>query len=164
MDRTPGERPPDSRRLERPPSARYGPDPAAPSATGGAEEGAPGGSLARAVAFALPAALISLFAYVAFAGPLAFSAGLVVVAIFAGRIIGLSARAGGGGAIPSDQSVTLALAITVGWFVLAQVGTWLFAQSEGGVLPIVDYLGQTFGPVVPLGLIASVLAAWWSAR
>jgi hypothetical protein len=108
--------------------------------------------------------LISLFVYVAFAGPLAFSAGLVIVAIFAGRIIGLSARAGGGSGVSSDQPVVVALAITLGWFALAQVGTWLFAQSEGGVLPILDYLGQAFGPVVPLGLFASVLAAWWSAR
>ena len=32
------------------------------------------------------------------------------------------------------------------------------------MLPLVDYLLQVYGPVVPLTLIAAVLAAWWSAR
>src|SRR5437867_935819 len=107
MDLRPGERPPESRRLDRPPSTRFEstadaegpPTPSAPSppsvppplasarrpgnragVTSGANaRGLRGGSLPRAIAFALPAALISLLVYVAFAGPLAVSAGLVIV-------------------------------------------------------------------------------------
>lgn len=118
----------------------------------------------RSAAWATPAAVIALIVYVAFAGPLAFSAGLVIVGIFAGRVIGLSAKAGGGGAVTSDQAVSTALVVTLAWFVASQAATWLYARNEGGVLGPLDYLLQTFGPVVPLVAIASVVAAWWSAR
>lgn len=124
----------------------------------------PAGSLARAVAFSTIAALIAMGIYLLFAGPLAFSAGLVIVAIFAGRVIGQTAKVGAGSALTSDQRIVVALVITIAWFVVTNVAVWLYAQSEGGVLPIVDYLLETFGPVVPLGGVAAVLAAWWSAR
>jgi hypothetical protein len=151
------------RRLDRAPGERYaGParQPAAPESPAPH----PSGSIGRSVAFAIGAAVIALFAYVGLAGPLAFSSGLVIAAIFAGRIIGLSARAGAGRAISYDRKVLVALIATLVWFVAAQVATWLYARGEGGVLPIVDYLLQTFGPIVPLVAIASILAAWWSAR
>ena len=48
--------------------------------------------------------------------------------------------------------------------VLGQVGLWLFARTEGGVLPLVDYLGQTFGPLVPLEVLLAAGVAWWRAR
>ncbi len=154
-----GEQPPGSPRLDRAPGERY-----AVRQPAAEDEAVSGGSIARAAAFAAPAALIALMVYVALAGPFAFSAGLVIVAIFAGRIIGLSAKAGGGRAITSDQAVLVALVVTLAWFVLAQVTTWAYARSEGGVLPILDYVLDAFGPVVPLVAIASVLSAWWSAR
>jgi hypothetical protein len=102
--------------------------------------------------------------FLIFAGPLAFSAGLVVIAIFAGRLIGLVTRSAGGPAISSDTRVVIALLITIGWFVAAQVAVWAYARWEGGALDLLDYLGQTFGPLVPLQLLVSVLVAWWSAR
>ena len=114
--------------------------------------------------FAITAAVTALVIYVALAGPFSFSAGLVVVAIFSGRMIGVATRAGGGSAVTSDRSVVVALLVTLTWFVTAQVLTWLYAQSEGGVLPLVAYLLEVFGPIVPLVAITSVLAAWWSAR
>ena len=130
--------------------------------------------MTRGIAFAIPAAVISLFVYVGFAGPLAFSGGLVIVGIFAGRIIGLATRAGTGRdrtgrdrtgrTPPREPTVLIALGVTLAWFVLSQVATWLYARSEGGVLPIGDYLAQAFGPIVPLAGIAAALAAWWSAR
>ena len=88
----------------------------------------------------------------------------MIVAIFAGRVIGMSARAGGGRVLTPDRRVVVALLVTLSWYVAAQAAVWLYARSEGGVLPIGDYLLQTFGPIVPLVAIASVLAAWWSAR
>ena len=160
MNESSGERMPSAGRLDRPPSDRY--DRSAPPA--GADGAGASGSLVRAALFAIPAGVIALAVYVGLAGPFSFTAGLVVVAIFAGRMIGLSAKAGGGTAVTSDRAVVVALLITLAWFVGAQIATWLFARSEGGVLSPVDYLGQVFGPVVPLVAIASVLAAWWSAR
>jgi uncharacterized protein (DUF2062 family) len=47
---------------------------------------------------------------------------------------------------------------------IAQIGIWLFARAEGGALGLVDYLGQTFGPLVPLQFAIAALVAWWSAR
>jgi hypothetical protein len=160
MTQQPGDRPPPTQ-LERPPSDRYAP--AAPDAEG-AGAATPDGSVARAVALSLPGALIAAIVYIVLAGPFSFTAGLVVVGIFAGRIIGLSARFGGGVRVPSDTRVVVALLVTLAWFVVTQVGAWLFAQNEGGTLPLVDYLLEVYGPVVPLTLIAAVLAAWWSAR
>ena len=43
-------------------------------------------------------------------------------------------------------------------------GALWFARTEGGVLPLIDYLGQTFGPLVPLQLLLAVGVAWWRAR
>jgi hypothetical protein len=160
-DPTPGERGP-GRRLDRAPGDRF--TPPAPDVPDDGGAGFAGGSIARAAAWATPAAVIALIVYDAFSGPLAFSAGLVIIGIFAGRVIGLSAKAGGGGAITSDQAVSVALVVTLAWFLVSQAATWLYARNEGGVLAPIDYLLQTFGPVVPLVAIASVLAAWWSAR
>jgi len=151
-----GGRPP----LDRPPGERY----AGPAGDAGTEPPAPGGSIGRSVAFAIGGAVSGLVVYALLAGPFAFTAGLVVAGIFAGRMIGLSARAGGGTAITSDQSVLIAIVTTLGWFVLAQLAAWLYARGEGGVLPILEYLLDVFGPVVPLVAMGSVLAAWWSAR
>jgi hypothetical protein len=162
-DRIPGDAPPgrSSRRLDRAPSDRYGPD---PGASGAAAAALPGGSVTRVLLFAIPAAVFALAAYVAIAGPFAISEGLVIVGILAGSLFGRSVRAGAGTAVDSRRRVRIALTITGAWFVLAQVGTWQFALSEGGVLPILDYLAQTFGLVVPLVAIAATVAAWWNAR
>ncbi len=158
----PGERPP--QRLQRPPSDRY----AAAAASSAAAEPAAGqartGSQALAVAFAVPGAVIGLMVFIALAGPFSFTSGLVIVAIFVGRAVGLSVRAGGGRTVTSRDRVRIALAVTFGWLVLAQVGAWLYALSEGGDLPILDYLGQVYGLLVPLEAVAAIAAAWWSAR
>ena len=47
---------------------------------------------------------------------------------------------------------------------LGQLGLWLFARSEGGVLGPVDYLAETFGLLVPLQFLVGVAAAWLAAR
>ena len=160
----PGDRPP-KRQLDHAPSDRFGPPPAEPSAE--AASSAPSDPRAAAVRgflFSLPAALIALFVYMVFAGPLAFSAGLVFIGIFAGRVVGLTVKVGGGSALTSDRRVVIALLVTLGWFVVSQFAIWAYARSEGGDLAPLDYLFQAFGPVVPLVLVAAVLAAWWSAR
>jgi hypothetical protein len=156
----PGDRAP-GRRLDRAPGDRFAP-PTVSGHDGG--DSTAGGSIARAAIWATVAAVILLIVYVALAGPFAWSPGLVFVGILAGRAIGQSTKAGGGGAITSDQSVSVALVVTLAWFVASETATWLYARNEGGVLGPIDYLLQTFGPVVPLVAITSVLAAWWSAR
>ena len=163
----PGDGPParSTRVLDRAPGERYARGSvAAATGAGAAASVLPGGSVSRALLFAIPAAVFSLAAYVGIAGPLAISEGLVVVAILAGSLIGRSTRAGAGTAVDSGRRVRIALGITLAWFVLAQAGTWQFALGEGGVLPILDYLSQTFGLIVPLVAIAALVAAWWSAR
>ncbi|MBM4408388.1 MAG: hypothetical protein FJ038_07295 [Chloroflexi bacterium] len=99
-----------------------------------------------------------------FAGPLSFSAGLVVIAVFAGRVIGIVVRTTAGPNVSSDARIVIVLLLTIAWFVAAQAGVWLYARAEGGALPLFDFLAQVFGPLVPLQLMAAVLVAWWSAR
>jgi hypothetical protein len=124
----------------------------------------PTGSPTRALVSGTIAAAIAAFVFLIFAGPLSFSAGLVVIAVFAGRLIGLVTKTAGGPGVSSDARVVMALLLTIGWFVVAQVAVWLYARAEGGNLGLLDYLGQAFGPLVPLQLIVAVLIAWWSAR
>ena len=161
----PGDVPParSTRQLDRAPGERYGPPPA-PRGTAASAPKTPTGSLGRALLFAIPAAVVALAAYVAIAGPLAISEGLVIVAILAGGLIGRSTRAGAGTALDGRRRVRIALGLTLAWFVLAEVATWQFALSEGGVLPVFDYLAQAFGLIVPLVAVTSLVAAWWSAR
>lgn len=124
----------------------------------------PTGSSLRAVASGTIAAVLAGAVFLVFAGPLSFSAGLVVIAVFAGRLIGLVVRTSAGPAISSDARTVVAMLLTIAWFVGAQVGVWLYARAEGGALGLFDYLGQTFGPLVPLQLFVAVGIAWWSAR
>jgi hypothetical protein len=124
----------------------------------------PSGSPARAVVSGGIAAAIAALVVFIFAGPLSFSAGLVVIAVFAGRLIGLVTKTAAGPAVSSDARVVIALLLTIASFIVGQISVWLYARAEGGNLELLDYLGQTFGPLVPLQLIVAVLIAWWSAR
>jgi hypothetical protein len=47
---------------------------------------------------------------------------------------------------------------------LGQVGLWLLGREEGGVLPLLDYLAEVFGFLVPLQLGIAGLVAWWQTR
>jgi hypothetical protein len=96
----------------------------------------------------------------------ASTAGLLVVAGGAGALVGLVlARA----AVPRDSNRPtarrtiegLAIGIALAAVAVAAIGTWLIAQREGGVLPLVDYLAETFGLFIPAeAAIAAVAAAW----
>jgi hypothetical protein len=152
-DHAPGER-----RLDRPPSERYGPIVAADG-----ETPAPG-SLVRATAYGDLAGLVGAAAIVVLAGVFAIGAGLLAVAAAVGRFVGLAVAAGGGEAVPPRIAVVLAVVTAVLAVGVGQLGTWLYARSEGGVLELVDYLGQTFGWLVPAQFAIAAVAAWWSAR
>ncbi|HVA85742.1 MAG TPA: hypothetical protein VNF73_05390 [Candidatus Saccharimonadales bacterium] len=168
--------PPPARRLDRAPGERYvqGPDRVATGAgrkvadrvtdTDPAPRPVPRGSVARGIVFGLAAAAFGLLVFEVLAGPLSFDTGLIVVALFTGRIVGLGVRTGARGSLSAVGRVALTLVITVVWLAAAETGDWLVAQAQGGVLPLGEYLIQTYGfqPVVQVA--AALLAAGWSAR
>jgi len=57
----------------------------------------------------------------------------------------------------------LAIGMSIGAVVVADVATWLYALREGGTLGLLDYLFETFGPFVPGELIVAALGALWGA-
>jgi hypothetical protein len=158
--------PPDGgeRRLARPPSERYG------AGSGGAEpaalppDAADRASPARGIAFGAVAAIVGAALIVVLGGAMAISAGLLVASAAIGYAVGLAMVAGAEGTLTSPRRRGTAAALAGVAIVLGQVGLWLFARTEGGVLPLIDYLGQTFGPLVPLELLLAVGVAWWRAR
>lgn len=95
---------------------------------------------------------------------LAVSAGLLVVAGATGWAVALGLRVGAGESLSTGRRVRLALGLALLAVVLGQLGLWLYARTEGGVLGPLDYLGETFGPLVPLELVAAALASWLAAR
>lgn len=166
MDRPePGDRRPRSApraELERPPGDRYR------SRSGDA---AGSGALpptrvspARGIALAVVVGVVGAILATMLEGVLSLTLGLLVVAALIGRFVALALRAGAGSTIPARRRLAVALALTLGAVALAQLGIWLYARSEGGVLGVVDYLAQTFGPLVPLQFIVAGVVAWWSAR
>lgn len=150
---------PGERRLERPPGDRF-------TTTAGAAPGEPvaAGSPGRGLVWAAAVAAGGAVALVVLAGAFAVSAGLVVVAAVLGRFVALALRAGSGGTVTGGARVGAAVALSGAGVVVAQLGIWLYARSEGGALGIADYLGQTFGWLVPLQAVVAAAAAWWSGR
>lgn len=162
------------RRLERAPSERYGTAPEAglprapgPDAGVGADAGetaTTGADPARGVAFGTVAALVGAALIVVFGGALAVSAGLLVVASAVGYSVGLATVIGAGDTLPPTRRSWIAGALAGLGVLLGQVGLWLFARAEGGVLGPIDYLGQTFGVLVPVEVLLAAVVGWWRAR
>jgi hypothetical protein len=158
--------PPDGgeRRLARAPSERYGssaPDSVAAAEPSDTSERA---SPVRGIAFGALAALVGAAAIVVLGGVFAISAGLLVVAVAIGYGVGLAIEVGATGTLSSPGRPAIAAVLAGLGVVLGQVGLWLYARTEGGVLPLFDYLGQTFGALVPLELVLAIAVAWWRAR
>jgi hypothetical protein len=110
------------------------------------------------------AGIAGAVAIVLLGGVLAISAGLVVVAGATGWGVGAALKVGAGDLIAVRRRVVLAVVIALVAVVLAQIGLWQYALREGGVLPLVDYLGEVFGPLVPIEAVAAVVLAWLAAR
>ena len=113
-------------------------------------------------------AVLGALALLGVGGVLAYPFGLPFVAGIMGAVIGLlAARA----AVPSDGAapaarrtvIRAAVALALGGVVLGDLGLWLFAKSEGGVLGPFDYLWETFGLFVPGVALLAAVAAWWGA-
>jgi len=153
---------PGERRLARPPGERYAP-------SGGVGEAADGdaaavGSPVRGLAYGAVAGLAGAAATVVLGGLLTVSAGLLVAAAATGWATGLATRVGGGAAFRTPPRVVAAVVLAALAVIAGQLGLWLYARTEGGVLALPDYLGQTFGILVPLQLGVAVALAWWTAR
>jgi hypothetical protein len=157
--RQPGERP--TRTLDQPPSARYAP--------GQADRDAPKQSLVGPVARAASAAVVGTVVLVVVGAVLASTAGLLFVSGATGAAVGLilaraRVRSGDAPAPLGARAVTwLAIAITLVAVVTADLGTWLIARGEGGVLGPLDYLWTTFEWYVPGEAIVAAIGAAWGA-
>jgi hypothetical protein len=156
---TPGER-----RLAHPPSDRYREAEASSEETTADVVGGSGASVARGFVLAIVAGIAGAVAIVLLGGVLAISAGLVVVAAATGWVVGAAVRFGAGELLARRRRVVLAVAIALVAIVFAQIGLWQYALREGGVLPLVDYLGEVYGPLVPFEALAAVVVAWIAAR
>jgi hypothetical protein len=153
--------PGEQRRLARPPSDRF--KEAEPSADQTTARD-PGTSVARGIVLAIVAGIVGAVAIVVLGGVAAVSAGLVVVAAATGWAVGAALAFGARDLIAARRRIVLAVVISLAAVVLAQVGLWQYALREGGVLPLVDYLAEVFGPLVPLQALAAVIVAWIAAR
>ncbi len=149
---TPGER-----RLDHPPSDRYRTSDAAGDDTSA-------GSAARAVVFGVLTGIGGAIAIVLLGGVLALATSLVLVAPFIGWTIAWAVKTGADGTVARSRLALLALVLAAGAVALGQLGLWLYARTEGGVLPLTDYLGEVYGVLVPLQFLFAVPIAWATTR
>jgi uncharacterized membrane protein YidH (DUF202 family) len=156
----PGERP-NRTPLDHAPGERYR-DATAADVDAQAARGTSGP--ARGVAWAVLVGIAGAALIVAFGGALGVSLGLVVLAVVIGRFVTLALLAGGGTTISPGARTGVAVGIAILAILLGQLGIWLYARSEGGVLGLLDYLGQAFGWLVPLQLAVAALVAGWTSR
>jgi hypothetical protein len=151
------------RRLARPPSDRYRSADSAAHAGDGDQEQARG-SLGRAIAFGALTGLVLAVAITLLGGILLITAGLIAVAGLGGWAIAVAVRAGGLEAVAPSRRRTLAAGLAAAAVLAGQLGLWLFARYEGGVLGPLDYLTETFELLVPLQFLFATAAAWLAAR
>lgn len=154
----PGERRP-ARTLDHAPSDRYRETEATEEATG------PSPPVARAIVFALLAAIAGGIAIAIAGGRLTITAGLLVIAGVLGWVIAVVLTLGLGtnrSMGPRARRVTAATVAVLG-VALGQVGLWLIAREEGGVLAPIDYLADVFGFLVPAEFAVAAAVAWWRA-
>ena len=157
---TPGER-----RLAHPPSDRYrAAEEARAAAAADAARTDESASVARGVAIAVAISVVGAIAIVVIGGVLSVTTGLVVVAGATGLFVAYALQVGAGRHLTSRRRIVIAIVLTVAAIALGQLGIWQYARSEGGVLPLVDYLGEVFGFLVPVQFGAGIVAAWLVAR
>lgn len=98
-------------------------------------------------------------------GLVTITAGLLVVAAIVGWVVAVALMLGAGVVPGIDRGGRrwTAAVIAVAGVALGQVGLWLIARGEGGTLGVIDYLGETFGVLVPAELLIAAAVAWWRA-
>jgi formate/nitrite transporter FocA (FNT family) len=155
--------PGEQRRLARPPSERYR-EAEAKAAADAAERADSSASLARGLALAVIVSLVGALALVMLGAIATVTTGLIVVAGAIGFGVALALQLGARGHLPSGHRVLLAVALTLGAIGLGQLGIWQYARAEGGVLPVIDYLAEVFGPLVIVEFVVGGVVAWAVAR
>lgn len=157
-----GEPVPGERRLTRPPSERYR---EAEARAAAASESSPRAvSPARGLGLGLLVALAGAAVIVVLGGILALTLGLIVVAGAIGWLVAVAVGFGAGATLPASRRASAAAGLALLGVLVGQVGLWLYAASEGGVLSLPDYLGEVYGPLVPLELTLAGAIAWATAR
>jgi hypothetical protein len=156
---TPGEQ----RRLDRPPGDRYLAAEAQAAADTAPRED-PSASVVRGLALALVVALIGAVAIVFLGAIATITTGLILAAGAIGFGVGLALQVGAGVRLSPGRRIGLAIGLTVISIALGQLGIWQYARAEGGVLPLFDYLGEVFGPLVVVEFVAGAVVAWVAAR
>ena len=121
-------------------------------------------SPARGVLYAGIAAVAGALAITVAGGLATITAGLLVVAGVVGWAVAVAMAYGAGPTLGRRARAAVSVATAAIGVGLGQVGLWLLALREGGVLPLFDYLGETFGILVPLQLAIAPLVAWWRSR
>lgn len=121
-------------------------------------------SPARGVALAAVVAIVGAVAITILGGVVTLTGGLLAVAAVTGWATAMALRVGAGSTIDGRRRASVALALALAAICLGQLGLWLYARTEGGVLPLLDYLGEVFGPLVPFQAIVAGGVAWVTAR
>lgn len=120
--------------------------------------------MGRGRIFGFLAADAGAVAIIVFGGVLALSGGLLVVAGVIGWAVAAALRTGAGLHRSPGPGLGWAVGLAVLSITLGQLGLWVYALTEGGVLGPLDYLAQAFGLLVPLELIIAALVARLTAR
>lgn len=120
--------------------------------------------MVRGVVLGVVVGIVGAGAIVLLGGVLALTAGLVVVAAATGWGIAAALRFGAGERLPAGRRIGIAIGLAVAAVLAGQLGLWQYARTEGGVLPLVDYLAEVFGALVPAQFVVAVAAAWLAAR
>lgn len=149
---------PGERRLPRPPSDRYR------TSELESAETSPVGSPLRGLLFGGTAALVGAAAITVAGGVVTITAGLLVVAAVVGWAVAMAVAYGVGATLPARTRAAVSVVTALVGVGLGQIGLWLLARGEGGVLSLIDYLGEVFGILVPLQLAIAGLTAWWRSR
>ena len=120
--------------------------------------------MARGLAVALVVAFLGALAIIVLGAVATITSGLIVVAGAIGFGVAVALQVGAGSHLSRGRRVGLAVGLTVAAIALAQLGIWQYARAEGGVLPLVDYLGEVFGPLVIVEFVIGGVVAWVAAR
>lgn len=118
----------------------------------------------RGVVLGVLAALAGAALLTFLGGVLAVTSGLLVVAAASGWAIAAAIRVGAAGSVTRGRRVRAAVALATLAVVLGQLGLWIYARGEGGVLGPLDYLAEVFGFLVPVQLVVAWIVAWVTAR
>ena len=124
----------------------------------------PAASRGRGLALGAIAGIAGAAATTILGGVLTVTAGLLVAAAATGWAVGMGVRFGAGPHLTRGSRVRAATALALAAIALAQLGLWVYARSEGGVLAPLDYLWEVYGGLVPLEFVAASIAAWIATR